>query len=85
MHASIAGGDQIQLRFQTGSHAGENEAAEWVIPLGIGVAVQGPIAGCGVAHDKGWLAVEQIVHSNSQFPPLANPKGAGDIEIILRG
>ena len=76
--------DEVQLGFQADGDAGEDVAAERVVPRGIGVGVVRSITGRGVADDERRLAVQHVVDSQPQFEPLPDPEDGGEVEIVLR-
>ena len=76
--------DSGRLRFESQRHAREDEAAERVIPGGIGVGVVRPIARRAIADDQRRLAIEKIVDAQSKFDAGPKAEHRGNVEIILR-
>ena len=75
--------DLFRLGFDGHRYAGENVAAERIIPCGIGIGIVRSITSRGVADDQRRLAVLDVVDSQPQFEPLTNPEDCRDVEVIL--
>src|SRR5438270_8412099 len=61
----------------------ENVAAERIVPLRVGIAVDRATAGRGVTDDEWRLAVEHIVGSKSKLELLFDSKYGCHVEIVL--
>lgn len=72
------------LRLECRSDRREEIPAEWVVPLGIGVAAGRPNAGCGVADNERRLAIQQVIDADAKLQLLSKPENRGDVQIVLR-
>ena len=86
MQPPIVGGAEILTVSgpEVHGHAGENVAAERIVPFGIGIAVERPIAGRGIADDERRLPVQDIIDAKPKLEPLPKPEDGGNVEIVLR-
>src|SRR6188472_3199317 len=72
------------LKSERESESTEDVTPEGVIPLRVSVAVAAQTTTAGAARNERWLAVEDIVDSNSEGEVLFHPEQGGQVEIALR-